>query len=101
MEVILKATSKVVLWAGALTQRLLLRFRIISSPSPLIRNKKGEKIADGAGNLPGKTQTLPLPIYTAMESDPSIVVAISALLLLGAFVLLLSVSLIRQKKEVH
>lgn len=54
-----------------------------------------------AGNLPGKTQTLPLAIYTALESDPSIAVAISALLLLVAFVLLLSVSLIGQRKEVH
>jgi molybdate transport system permease protein len=54
-----------------------------------------------AGNLPGKTQTLPLAIYTAMESDTSVAVAISALLLLVAFSLLLAVSFIGQRKEVH
>jgi molybdate transport system permease protein len=47
-----------------------------------------------AGNLPGKTQTLPLAIYTALESDSGVAVAISALLLTVAFVLLLIVGLI-------
>lgn len=50
-----------------------------------------------AGNLPGKTQTLPLAIYTAMESDASVAIAISALLLTVAFVLLLLVSFIDRK----
>jgi molybdate transport system permease protein len=54
-----------------------------------------------AGNLPGKTQTLPLAIYTAMESDSSIAVAISALLLFVAFALLLAVAFIGKRKEVH
>ncbi|WP_251550178.1 ABC transporter permease [Neobacillus muris] len=54
-----------------------------------------------AGNLPGKTQTLPLAIYTAMESDFSIAVAISALLLLVAFALLLAVSFIGKRKEAY
>jgi molybdate transport system permease protein len=47
-----------------------------------------------AGNLPGKTQTLPLAIYTAMESDADVAVAISALLLTVSFLLLLLVSFI-------
>jgi molybdate transport system permease protein len=47
-----------------------------------------------AGNLPGKTQTLPLAIYTAMESDPHVAIAISALLLGLAFILLLFVGFI-------
>lgn len=47
-----------------------------------------------AGNLPGKTQTLPLAIYTAMESDADVAVSISALLLTVSFCLLLFVSFI-------
>ena len=41
-----------------------------------------------AGNLPGETQTLPLAIYTALESDVRVAVAI-ALVLAAAGVLLL------------
>ncbi|WP_236838661.1 ABC transporter permease [Caldalkalibacillus salinus] len=44
-----------------------------------------------AGNLPGVTQVMPLAIFSAMESDMSIAVALSALLILVAFILLLSV----------
>jgi molybdate transport system permease protein len=47
-----------------------------------------------AGNMPGKTQTLPLAIYTAMESDANVAVAIAALLLTVSFMLLLFVTLI-------
>ncbi len=47
-----------------------------------------------AGNLPGVTQTMPLAIFAAMESDMKIAVAISALLIGVAFCLLLSVKLI-------
>ena len=47
-----------------------------------------------AGNLPGKTQTLPLAIYTAMQSDNKVAIAMSALLLFISFVLLLLVVLI-------
>lgn len=47
-----------------------------------------------AGNMPGRTQTLPLAIFTAMESDANVAVAISALLLTVSFLLLLFVSLI-------
>ncbi|MFD2922792.1 ABC transporter permease [Halobacillus naozhouensis] len=49
-----------------------------------------------AGNMPGTTQTLPLAIYTAMESDATVAVAISALLLTVSFFLLLFVSLIEK-----
>lgn len=44
-----------------------------------------------AGNLPGKTQTLPLAVYSALETDLDLAIAISVLLLLAGFVLLLSV----------
>lgn len=44
-----------------------------------------------AGNLPGKTQTLPLAIFTAMQSDMDVAIAISALLISVAFFLLLLV----------
>jgi molybdate transport system permease protein len=42
-----------------------------------------------AGNLPGRTQTLPLAVYTALESDLRAAQAISLLLVAIAFVLLL------------
>jgi molybdate transport system permease protein len=41
-----------------------------------------------AGNMPGRTQTLPLAVYTALESDPRAAQAISILLVLVAFGLL-------------
>jgi len=47
-----------------------------------------------AGNMPGKTQTLPLAIFTAMESDADVAVAIAALLLTVSFMLLLLVGLV-------
>lgn len=50
-----------------------------------------------AGNLSGKTQTFPLAIYTAMQSDLDVAVAMSALLLLTAFILLFLVSLINRR----
>jgi molybdate transport system permease protein len=42
-----------------------------------------------AGNLQGKTQTLPLAIYTALESDLRAAQALSLLLVVVAFALLL------------
>jgi molybdate transport system permease protein len=42
-----------------------------------------------AGNMPGRTQTLPLAIYTALESDMRAAQALSLLLVLVAFGLLL------------
>ncbi len=50
-----------------------------------------------AGNLPGKTQTMPLLIYTAMESDFAQARTLS-LLLLVLSALLLSVSLSLSRK---
>jgi molybdate transport system permease protein len=44
-----------------------------------------------AGNLTGKTQTLPLAIYTALESDLRAAQALSVVLIAVAFVLLLVV----------
>lgn len=47
-----------------------------------------------AGNFQGKTQTLPLAIYTAMQSGIKSAIAMSALLLFISFILLLLVVLI-------
>ena len=47
-----------------------------------------------AGNLPGSTHTLPLAIFTALQANFDVAVAISALLLSVAFILLLLVGLI-------
>jgi molybdate transport system permease protein len=44
-----------------------------------------------AGNLQGKTQTLPLAIYTALESDLRAAQALSIVLVSVAFALLLGV----------
>jgi molybdate transport system permease protein len=44
-----------------------------------------------AGNLSGRTQTLPLAIYTAMESDLRAAQSLSLILVLVAFALLLVV----------
>ena len=35
-----------------------------------------------AGNFPGVTQTMPLAVYTALESDRSVAIALSVILLL-------------------
>jgi molybdate transport system permease protein len=53
-----------------------------------------------AGNLPGSTQTLPLAIYTALQSNFDVAIAVSALLLSVAFVLLLLVGLINRRQRV-
>ncbi len=42
-----------------------------------------------AGNLPGTTQTLPLAVYVAMQSDPSVAAVLSLLLLAMSCLLLL------------
>ncbi len=44
-----------------------------------------------AGNLPGRTQTLPLAIYTALESDMRAAQSLSIVLVVVAFALLLFV----------
>lgn len=46
-----------------------------------------------AGNLPGRTQTFPLAIYTMLQSNQGTATAMSALLMVVAFFLLLLVSL--------
>ncbi len=43
-----------------------------------------------AGNLPGRTQTMPLAVYIALESDLDAAVALSVILLLVSFGLLLA-----------
>ena len=53
-----------------------------------------------AGNLPGSTQTMPLAIYTALQSNFEVAVAISALLLTVAFILLLLVSQINRRQRI-
>ena len=47
-----------------------------------------------AGNLPGVTQTLPLAIYTALDSSVEVAVAMAALLLASAFAVLLLIRLV-------
>jgi len=47
-----------------------------------------------AGNLPGVTQTMPLAIYTAMQSDLNTAVTISILLVIISLVIMLFVRLI-------
>ena len=44
-----------------------------------------------AGNLTGRTQTLPLAIYTALESDLATAQALSIILVAVAFALLMAV----------
>ena len=43
-----------------------------------------------AGNLPGRTQTLPLAVYIALQSDVQAAVALSVILLVFSFALLLT-----------
>lgn len=52
-----------------------------------------------AGNYPGRTQTLPLAIYTALDSSLDLAVAMSALLLAVAFALLLTVRVVVRRHE--
>ena len=42
-----------------------------------------------AGNLPGRTQTMPLAVYTALQSDLDVAVALSVLLVIFSFAILL------------
>ena len=41
-----------------------------------------------AGNLPGRTQTMPLAIYTALQTDVNVALALAAILLAISFALL-------------
>ncbi|MGE0681542.1 MAG: ABC transporter permease [Candidatus Binatia bacterium] len=47
-----------------------------------------------AGNMLGRTQTMPLAIYTAMESDLTAALVLSAILVVVSFVVLFSVRLL-------
>ena len=47
-----------------------------------------------AGNFQGRTQTMPLAIYTALESDLNAAIVLSAILVIVSFVLLISFKLL-------
>lgn len=51
-----------------------------------------------AGNLPGRTQTLSLAIYSAFESDPKLAFALGALLLLVSLLLLATVHILAPRR---
>ena len=42
-----------------------------------------------AGNFPGRTQTMPLAIYTALESDLNVAIVLAGILVLASFTVLL------------
>src|SRR4030095_11388899 len=46
-----------------------------------------------AGNMPGVTQTMPLAVYLALQSDLEAAIALSVLLLLVSFAVLLALRL--------
>lgn len=52
-----------------------------------------------AGNLEGRTQTLPLAIYTALETDLKVAQSISVVLILAALVLLVLVRVITRERR--
>ncbi|HMA34363.1 MAG TPA: ABC transporter permease [Chloroflexia bacterium] len=47
-----------------------------------------------AGNFPGRTQTMPLAIYTALESDVNAAIVLAAILVLTSFTVLLVFKLV-------
>ena len=51
-----------------------------------------------AGNLTGKTQTMPLAIMTAMERDLGEALALSVLLLAGAVLVLVALGLATRRR---
>ena len=51
-----------------------------------------------AGNLTGKTQTMPLAIMTAMERDLGEALALSVWLLAGAVLILISLGLATKRR---
>jgi molybdate transport system permease protein len=50
-----------------------------------------------AGNLTGKTQTMPLAIMTAMEGSLGAALALSSLLLLGSLLVLVALGIITRR----
>jgi molybdate transport system permease protein len=51
-----------------------------------------------AGNFEGRAQTMPLAIYTALESDLNAAITLAALLVVASFVLLISFRLLSGKR---
>lgn len=51
-----------------------------------------------AGNFQGRTQTMPLAIYTALESDLNAAIVLSAILVLASFALLITFKLLSGKQ---
>ena len=47
-----------------------------------------------AGNFSGTTQTMPLAIYTALESDINVAIVLAAILVIASFTVLLTFKLI-------
>lgn len=54
-----------------------------------------------AGNLPGVSQTMPLAVYVGMESNFTIGIALSILLVIISFAIMIAVRLIARKEEFH
>jgi len=54
-----------------------------------------------AGNLPGVTQTMPLAVYVGMESDLSIGLTLSILLVIISFAIMIVVRLIQKREADH
>ena len=52
-----------------------------------------------AGNFPGRTQTLPLAIYVAMENNFALSMALSALMVFISFGLLSLIQVLERHKE--
>jgi molybdate transport system permease protein len=50
-----------------------------------------------AGNFEGRTQTMPLAIYTALESDLNAAIVLSSLLVVASFALLITFKLLSGK----
>jgi len=51
-----------------------------------------------AGNLPGITQTMPLAIYSLMNSDPFAGIMLSTVLIAISFTVIIALKLLEQKK---
>ena len=51
-----------------------------------------------AGNFPGRTQTMPLAIYSALESDLDAAIVLSAILIVASFALLLTFRLLSGRR---
>ena len=54
-----------------------------------------------AGNLPGVSQTMPLAVYVGMESNYTIGIAISILLVIISFAIMIVVRLVTRKETPH